>query len=57
MKKLCYKEIGKAVKDSVKIYKKTQAELYRFGLRFLWYSLRESNPQLALRRGLLYPFN
>ena len=26
-------------------------------LSSVWYSLRESNPQLALRRGLLYPFN
>ena len=24
---------------------------------FYWYSLRESNPQRPLRRGLLYPFN
>lgn len=24
---------------------------------FFWYPQRESNPQLALRRGLLYPFN
>ncbi len=26
-------------------------------LRFFWCSRRESNPQLPLRRGLLYPFN
>ena len=24
---------------------------------FSWHPQRESNPQLALRRGLLYPFN
>lgn len=26
-------------------------------IRHFWYSRRESNPQLTLRRGLLYPFN
>ena len=31
--------------------------IIRFGFVIKWYSLRESNPQLALRRGLLYPFN
>lgn len=26
-------------------------------MKFFWHSRRESNPELALRRGLLYPFN
>ena len=28
-----------------------------FDLLIFWHSHRESNPELALRRGLLYPFN
>ena len=27
------------------------------GILFFWHPLGESNPQLTLRRGLLYPFN
>lgn len=27
------------------------------GRLFIWHPLRESNSQLTLRRGLLYPFN
>lgn len=30
---------------------------FQFGLRLFWYPQRESNPQLPLRRGPLYPFN
>lgn len=29
----------------------------RFGLKGIWCPLQESNLQLALRRGSLYPFN
>ena len=34
-----------------------QKDECKFCIRLFWYSRRESNPQLTLRRGLLYPFN
>ena len=30
---------------------------YKVRIIIIWYSRRESNPELPLRRGLLYPFN
>ncbi len=38
----------------IQIYKKEKPRLI---VAFSWHSHRESNPELALRRGLLYPFN
>ena len=35
----------------------TKKHLYRLSRGVFWHSQRESNSQLTLRRGLLYPFN
>ncbi len=43
--------------DSYQYYIKNASRTFQFGLRLFWYPQRESNPQLPLRRGPLYPFN
>ena len=52
--RLFYKKNGQLV--PLTVFKK-EFIFNNLNLSIKWHPLGESNPQLALRRGLLYPFN